>query len=249
MLLSPPPPPTSVPHGGSHEPEREPRPGLGTESRIWLVRHGRVSAPTTAYGDDDVPLSEEGQAETQRVGASAGGDLNPVIVIASPLIRARAMGEAIAESAAVSLELDPRLKEMNRGDWQGLERTEYAARWLRASEAYWADTLHWHGHGGESEAMLAERTYPVLQAAALAAAGGTGVIAAHRQVIRSIVAAALGLPPGASHGMQLDPAHAVLLADTGDRWTLLRTNVPSLGAPHLTEPDSGPPEDVPTRKP
>lgn len=249
MLLSPPIPPTPSPQNGSPEPLREPRPGLGTESRVWLVRHGRVSAPDTAYGDDDVPLSEDGRAQTEAMGKSAAQGLDPALVIASPLIRARAMGESIAGATGAPLRLDDRLKEMNRGDWQGLLRTEYAARWLSASEAYWADTLHWRGHGGESEAMLAERTYPVLEAAAEAAAGGTCVIAAHRQVIRSIVAAALGLPPGQSYGMQLDPAHAVLLADTGDRWTLLRTNVSSLGAPHLTEPESGPPEDVPTRKP
>ncbi len=255
MLLSPPPHPSlgastgSLSEGLSPEPSREPRPGLGTESRIWLVRHGRVSAPDTAYGDDDVPLSEEGRAQTEAMGASAAKGLDPAIVIASPLIRARAMGESIAAATGAPLRFDERLKEMNRGDWQGLPRTEYAARWLSAAGEYWADTLHWREHGGESEAMLAERTYPVLEAAAREAAGGVAVIAAHRQVIRSLVAAALGLPPGQSHGMQLEPAHAVLLCDTGDRWTLLRTNVPRLDAKHLTEPDSGPPEDVPTRKP
>ena len=259
MLLSPPAVPLpgssqgsslgSYSRGLSPEPEREPRPGLGTESRVWLVRHGRVSAPDTAYGDDDVPLSEEGRAQTRAQGASAAEGLDAALVIASPLIRARAMGEAIAEASGAPLRLDARLKEMNRGDWQGLPRTEYAARWLSAAGEYWADTLHWRGHGGESEAMLAERTYPVLEAAAREAAGGIGVIAAHRQVIRCLVAAALGLPPGQSHGMELEPSHAVLLSDTGNRWTLLRANVPRIGARHLTEPESGPPQDVPTRKP
>ncbi|MFT5732050.1 MAG: broad specificity phosphatase PhoE, partial [Planctomycetota bacterium] len=151
------------------------------------------------------------------------------------------------------LRLDDRLKEMNRGDWQGLPRTEYAERWRAAAGDYWRDPLHWRGHGGESEAMLVERTFPVLEEVARAAAESgeacTAVIAAHRQVIRSLVAAALGLPPGQSHSLQLDPGHSILLADTGDRWSLLRTNLSLPGAPHLTEPESGPPADVPTRRP
>ena len=251
MLLSPPPFPPSAGHadGEPREPLRSPRPGQGTESRIWLVRHGRVSAPDTAYGDDDVPLSEEGQRQTQSMGQSAANVPGVALVIASPLLRARAMGEAIAASTGAPMRLDARLKEMNRGAWQGLPRTEYASRWSDAAEEYWSDTLHWRGHGGESEAMLAERTFPVLEAAAQGAMGGVGVIAAHRQVIRSIVAAALGLPPGQSYGLQLEPAQAVLLMDAGDRWTLLRTGVRRLDSRHLTEPESGPPKDVPTRKP
>lgn len=247
MLLSPP----SVRHapGVPPEPPRDPRAGLGTESRIWLIRHARVNAPDTAYGDDDVPLSEEGQAQTRAIERGVRGLLDPSLIVASPLIRARAMGEAIARGTGAPLRFDPRLTEMNRGDWQGLDRTEYAARWKAAAADYWNDPLNWRAHGGESEAMLSERTFPVLEEVAREAAGHIGVIAAHRQVIRCLVAAALGLPPGQSHGMQLDPAHAVLLADTGDRWSLLRTNIALPGAPHLTEPASGPVADVPTREP
>ncbi len=243
MLLSP---PTA---GSRPESPRDARPGLGTESRVWLIRHGRVSAPDTAYGDDDVPLSDDGLAQTAAIEAGIGERLDPAVVLSSPLQRARLLGEAVARATGAPLRLDDRLKEMNRGDWQGLPRTEYANRWRAAAGEYWADPLGWRAHNGESEAMLAERTFPVLEEAAHEAQGGFAVITAHRQVIRCLVAAALGLPPGRSHGMQLDPSHAVLLADTGDRWSLLRTNIAMPGAPHLTEPESGPAQDVPTRKP
>ena len=247
MLLSPP------RAGRRSEPKRAPQPGLGTESRVWLIRHGRVDAADVAYGDEDVPLSAEGQAQTDAIEAQVSAYLHPALVVASPLQRARAMGEAVSRATGAPLRLDDRLKEMNRGDWQGLPRTEYAARWRAAAEDYWQDPLHWRGHNGMSEAMLVERTFPVLEevarATALNESTSTAVIAAHRQVIRCLVAAAIGLPPGQSHSLQLDPGHAILLADTGDRWSLLRTNVPIPGAPHLTEPESGPPADVPTRKP
>ncbi|MFT7171670.1 MAG: broad specificity phosphatase PhoE, partial [Paracoccaceae bacterium] len=206
MLLSPP------RAGRTREPERAPRPALGTESRIWLIRHGRVDAADLAYGDADVPLSAEGQAQTDAIEGQISAYLQPALVAASPLQRARAMGEAVSRATGAPLRLDDRLKEMNRGDWQGLPRTEYAERWRAAAGDYWRDPLHWRGHGGESEAMLVERTFPVLEEVARAAAESgeacTAVIAAHRQVIRSLVAAALGLPPGQSHSLQLDPGHS-----------------------------------------
>ncbi|MEM8710707.1 MAG: histidine phosphatase family protein [Planctomycetota bacterium] len=243
MLLSPP----QVPH--PPEAPREPRPGLGTETQIWLVRHQRVDASTLAYGDEDVPLSAEGQRGTDAVERAVRSALRPARVVASPLIRARRMGEAIARGTGAELVLDDRLKEMNRGDWQGLPRTEYAARWRSESERYWSDPLRWSPPGGESEEALVARTFPVLEELARhPAESPVRVLAAHRQVIRSLVAAAIGIPPGQSHAMQLAPGHSVLIADTGDRWSLLRSNVSIPGAPHLTEPSSGPVQDVPTRR-
>ncbi|MFT5735387.1 MAG: broad specificity phosphatase PhoE, partial [Planctomycetota bacterium] len=135
MLLSPP------RAGRTREPERAPRPALGTESRIWLIRHGRVDAADLAYGDADVPLSAEGQAQTDAIEGQISAYLQPALVAASPLQRARAMGEAVSRATGAPLRLDDRLKEMNRGDWQGLPRTEYAERWRAAAGDYWRDPL------------------------------------------------------------------------------------------------------------
>ena len=246
MLLSPPPPPA----GFAGEPGREPLGSPGTDTLIWLVRHGRVTAPTTAYGDDDVPLSEDGLGQTVTAAETLANLTGLQSVVASPLIRARTLGERLSERARVPLTLDDRLKELHRGGWQGIERTEYQARWREDSDAYWGDPMNWKRHGGESEGDLVERAWPaLLDAIEKSPHGGhvpgrCVVIAAHRQVLRALTAAAIGIPPGRSHSMRLDPAHGILIQDTPGAWTLLRTNIFPPGSRHATEPEDGPPQDV-----
>lgn len=242
MLLSPPPPP----RGFRGEAERTPRASLGTGALVWLVRHGRVTAPDVAYGDSDVPLSEEGLSQTEAVAHSMASQ--PVQhVRSSPLQRARRLGEAVARAAGSPLQLDDRLKELNRGDWQGLTRLEYAERWAQERVSYWDAPLTWRAHGGESEEELVTRAWPALVETTEMAQGAVGVLTAHRQVIRGLTAAAIGVAPGASHRMELDPAHGVLLRDAVGGWILERTNAPAPGSPHAAEPPDGPPEDVVTQ--
>lgn len=239
MLLSPPPPPPEFAGEASRAPQASP----GTGARIWLVRHGRVVSPTVAYGDEDVELSEEGAAQALDV-AESFVSMNVVAVASSPLSRALAMGRAVAERTGAALEIDGRLREMNRGAWQGLERQEYQNRWRNCREDYWSNPLDWAPENGESEREVAARGIAALIDLVQAAGGGLGVVTAHRQLIRATVACALGLPPGRSHAMVLDPGHGVLLADTEGRWTLERTNVANPSAAHAAEPSDGPPGDV-----
>lgn len=242
MLLSPPSPPA----GHVTEPERAPRASLGTGSLVWLVRHGRVTAPDVAYGDADIPLSEEGLRQTEAVARSLSA-LPVRGVRSSPLQRARLLGEAVARASNAPLEVSKDLAELHRGDWQGIPRTEYGRRWAEEREAYWLAPLTWRGHGGESEADLVQRAWPDLLAAAQMAPGEAVAVTAHRQVIRALTAAAVGIGPGASHRITLDPAHGILLRDARGGWILERTNAPCPGAPHAAEPRDGPPEDVVTQ--
>jgi len=218
---------------------------------VWLVRHGSVAVQDCAYGDLDVHLSPKGEEETTRA-AEALAALGPARVVASPLARARFMGEAVARRAARPLVLDERLREVHRGSWQGLPLAEYTRRWSAAAHDYWRDPLGWRGHDGESEAELRARVTDALEehlgapelSPSASGIAGVLVVAAHRQALRALVAALLGLPAAASHGLALDPSHAILVVDEPDGWTLARTNLPLAGAPHFAEPLDGPPEDV-----
>jgi hypothetical protein len=59
------------------------------------------------------------------------------------------------------------------------------------------------------------------------------VITTHYQVLRSIVAAALGLAPARSHALQNDLGQATLLVDGPHGWTLARANVRAPFAPRV----------------
>lgn len=246
VRLTPPPCPRALAGSSGLDPAPEPWRGPGRGTRVWLVRHGSVDAGDIAYGDLDVQLSEIGREETQRVAAQLAA-LPPTAVRSSPLTRARTLGEAVAARSGAPLTVDARLAEVGRGAWQGLARDEYLRRWSDAAEAFWRDPLHWCEHAGESEHTLRSRVVAAL-ADALAdpglGSGGTLVVTAHRQALRALVGAVLGLPAAASHGLVLDPAHAILLVDETDGWTLSRTNVADVLAPQAAEPPDGPPEDI-----
>lgn len=231
------------------EPEREPLPSPATGARLWLVRHGRVAATDATYGDADVPLSAAGEADTAEAVRSLAAIGGVAAVFSSPLVRARTMGAALADALHLPLAERDGLRELHRGQWQGLARDEYMRRWRADADAFWRDPLRWNGHGGESEADLVARGAPVLEEAARAAPGATAVLTAHRQIIRALVAAAIGLPPGRSHALQLDPGGGVLLEAAPHGWVLHRSNVVPAGAPQATEPEGGPPRDVPFAPP
>jgi broad specificity phosphatase PhoE len=220
------PPSFPIPDGGGARPAPEPGPRSGT--RIWLVRHAEVHADwhARAYGNSDVPLSETGEQQTRALGASFSG-VRLDLVVASQLVRARAMGEAIAQASGAPLAIDERLREIWRGEWQGLPSAEFRRRWELERELFLADPWNWRGHQGESDAQVFARAWPALLEALARARGGTLALASHYNVIRVLLTRALGWPPHESFAFQNDPAHAALLVDAPGGWKLEARNLPS----------------------
>ena len=92
---------------------------------VLLLRHGETEWSLTGRhtGLTDVPLTDEGR----RVAASLEArlaPLEPVLVLASPLARARETAEIVAEALGLPVERRPALREVDVGSWQGLTRDE-----------------------------------------------------------------------------------------------------------------------------
>lgn len=201
-------------------------PSAGSRTRVWLVRHAEVHADWhgKAYGGLDVPLSSAGEADTRALGAAFRGR-RVAQVTSSDLSRALAMGRAIAGATGAELVLEPRLREVDRGAWQGLAAAEFRARWERDAASFLADPWRWAGHAGESDHDLCARAWPALDEARSRAAGAEIVLTAHYNVIRVLVTRALGLATRASFEFRNDPAHATLLVDEPGAWRVLAQNV------------------------
>ncbi len=206
---------------------RAPRaPSTGRPARVWLVRHAEVHEDwqERAYGDFDVPLSEQGLAETREM-AERFADLDIRSVASSHLMRALRMGCSIAESVHAPLAIDPRLREVSRGAWQGLQTNEFRARWTADAESFRADPWRWKGHGGESSADMFERAWPVVLSQAASAGGADVVITSHFNLIRALIAGALGLNGHETFAFQVETARACLLVDDGSAWSVPVRNV------------------------
>jgi broad specificity phosphatase PhoE len=103
---------------------------------IYFLRHGQTdyNAAGRIQGVVDIPLNAHGRAQALR----NGGVLNEVIsdkprldFIASPLLRARQTMEIVRGAMGLPplvYRTDPRLKEIDFGDWGGMTMSEIAGR-------------------------------------------------------------------------------------------------------------------------
>ncbi|CAA0102567.1 Phosphoserine phosphatase 1 [Zhongshania aliphaticivorans] len=89
--------------------------------RLCFVRHGQTYANIDKvwHGQTDTELTPEGYEQTQKLGAYFEQYITPTVIYSSPLQRARITAEAISQRFDIPLNLDPRLMELDLGDWEG----------------------------------------------------------------------------------------------------------------------------------
>lgn len=201
-------------------------PGLATGAVIWLFRHGEVHQDWQgkAYGGLDVPLSAEGERDTEER-ARAFAALRPALVLSSPLARARRLGEALASATGAPLEFDAGLVEIQRGHWTGSLVSELRERFADEVAAFYADPWSWSGHGGETDRDVLARAWPAFERALRTVRGGTLAVAGHYNVLRVIIARAIGIPPEHSFRLRIDVGAACQLFDASGGFLLARANV------------------------
>lgn len=90
-------------------------------TRLILVRHGETdwNVEGRYQGHSDVPLNARGRAQAARLAeALRGSDIRAIY--SSDLARARETAEALAHATRLAVQHDPRLREIDQGDWEGM---------------------------------------------------------------------------------------------------------------------------------
>ena len=126
--------------------------------RILLIRHGEVeeSYRRRFIGKTDAPLSEEGREECRALRVRVAA-LSPELFFCSPLRRAVETLEVVRVKECRSL-IDPRLREIDFGRWEGLLFEEIARVAAPAELRVWAENpAGMVFPGGESFAAFAAR--------------------------------------------------------------------------------------------
>lgn len=133
---------------------------------IYFIRHGETdwNAQSRYQGQADIPMNETGRAQARRNGKALRALLPGIAhcsYVASPLLRARETMEIVR--GAMGLEprtyaLDPRLKEIHYGDWQGIFAKDLPGIDAAGLEARARDTFRWRPKGGESYEDLMVRS-------------------------------------------------------------------------------------------
>lgn len=121
----------------------------------WWVRHGPTHEKAFV-GWRDVPADLSDTAQIERLNAHLPDD---ALLVSSDLSRTIATADAISANRT-RLPHASAIREMNSGDWDGMEFGEVAARDPELSRAFWETPGDIVAPNGESWNMLSGRIAP-----------------------------------------------------------------------------------------
>lgn len=170
---------------------------------VDLLRHGEPLGGRRIRGQLDDPLAEQGWRQMwDAVGDAASWQH----VVSSPLQRCSAFARALADKHHLSLNLEPRFKEIGFGSWEG-HAPEDIRQW---------DGERFRRYQGDPNSFMPEGAEPVTDFVARVAQGWRDVLAAqqgrrvlvvcHAGVIRAVLGLVLGAAPEHLFHVQVDYA-------------------------------------------
>lgn len=116
-----------------------------TDGAILLARHGETDdnrEPLRFQGFRDTPLNETGRRQAHELAERVASD-GIVSLWSSDLVRASETAQIVGARIGLPVRLDARLREANRGIWEGhffyeiaREDPERYAAWMRAGESF-----------------------------------------------------------------------------------------------------------------
>ena len=171
--------------------------------KLILIRHAEVVKPVPGayYGQSDLPLTEQGEAQARGLGALLKAIAPDISRVACSDLK-RAVRTAELALPDCTIELNPALREISFGKWEG--RT-YAQIKDEPEFKQYADGSP--APGGEGTADFAARVIRAAEAL-LSQCEGTCAIVAHAGPIRHIIAHMLGLAPDDNWRFGVDIASA-----------------------------------------
>lgn len=133
-------------------------------TRLLLIRHGETDWNVAGrwQGQTDVPLNARGRAQAVALVTPLAG--TPLTAIySSDLSRARETAEILARSTGLSVQVDPRLREIDLGEWEGQLATDIQTRYADLLAQRRANPFSVSPPGGETAASALARARAALK--------------------------------------------------------------------------------------
>jgi probable phosphomutase (TIGR03848 family) len=209
-------------------PSRPYAPGVTT---VLLIRHGRTtanSAGTLGGWAPGIGLDELGQQQARALGERLA-KFPLAEVVTSPLDRCRQTVDGMIGGRDIPVRVDERLGECRYGDWTGRSLKELAKQPLWQIVQNYPSAAVFPGRDGESLRAVQARAVESVRATAqrLRESAGTKAICAvvsHGDVIKLVIADALGLHLDLFQRLVIDPGSVTAIRYTPQRPFLLRLN-------------------------
>jgi probable phosphomutase (TIGR03848 family) len=218
--------------GGDAQPRREEvGPYAGAVALAILVRHGRTAANTDGVLAGRTPgihLDETGQKQAAELGRRLAG-LPLSRIVSSPLERTLETAREIAHAHTPRprVHRDKGLIECGYGDWTGRRLKDLAKQKLWSTVQNHPSAVMFPG--GESMVQMQTRALSAVrrwdaEVQAEAGSGGIWVAVSHGDVIKAVVADALGLHLDQFQRIVIGPAAVCVVEYTAHRPFVLHVN-------------------------
>jgi broad specificity phosphatase PhoE len=132
-------------------------------TQLCLIRHGQTdwNLEGRYQGQSDVPLNKNGLAQALSLTEKLNGHSFSAIY-SSDLTRARQTAENIADHLGLTVQVEPRLREINQGEWEGVLVEEIISRYAEIWSQRTVDPASVRPPGGETVREVATRVYAAL---------------------------------------------------------------------------------------
>ena len=165
-------------------------------TRLILVRHGATdwNREGRYQGHSDTPLNAEGISQAQCLVDLLRSDRISQVV-SSDLRRASVTAQILAEGLRLAPpRIDPRLREIDLGEWEGRLATEIAEDDAQAWDARNQNPAEVGAPGGETTRQVAQRVWACLHELATQAPHVTTAVVSHGFSLATALCRVRGLP-------------------------------------------------------
>jgi len=218
-------------------------------STVILARHGRTVANATGVLAGRTPgirLDDVGVGQAEQAARRLDG-LTLSAAVSSPLERCKDTASILLRGTGIRARVERRLTECDYGDWTGRPMKELVKEDLwKVVQAHPAGVRF---PGGEAMAEMAARAIGSVRAwdARVTAESGPDAVwlaVAHGDVIKSVLADALGVHLDAFQRIVVDPASLSVVRYTPERSYVLAMNTVEGSLGHLARQEELPEEKL-----
>lgn len=156
---------------------------------IYLIRHAQAEGNRDRrfQGNIDTDLSELGLRQLEYL-AERCRTLPVERIYTSPLKRARKTAEAVNRYLGLPITVEPRLCEIDTGEWEGKLYEELNERWPEERRIWREEPWRFQSPGGESMQDVYDRVSAALRDIAAENPGGSVALVCHGCVLRNLYA-------------------------------------------------------------
>lgn len=164
---------------------------------LWLVRHGQTDWNLTGRWQGQAShapeLNDVGRAQALAIRDQLK-DVRLSAVYSSDLLRSRQTAEIVVEPYGLPVTLEPRLREMNLGAWEGMLSDDIQVQFPQELIMRTQDPLNARAPQGESPAEVAKRVYAAMDDIAAKHPEESVLILGHGVSLAVIICRAEGIP-------------------------------------------------------